>query len=137
MQKKAKCANSNYFKSESDSTIPFQIQVRVETLNNFSFRKEKNLCDTFKTTPIRIKSKRRWYNWHFQRVFHYLWLKMTVMTLLKHKNDSLIKLLFSREILKMITIHLKHYQFFAHLGLEFLQGKEVSKQRVTDLRQQK
>jgi len=58
MQKKAKCANLNYFKSESDLTIPFQRQVRVEKLSTIFFSKgEKALRHFLKCTNSNQKQK--------------------------------------------------------------------------------
>ena len=57
-KKKAKCANLNYFKSESDLTIPFQRQVRVEKHSTiFLFERRKSFATLLKLYQFESKAK--------------------------------------------------------------------------------
>jgi len=58
MQKKAKCANSNYFKSESDLTISFSKKREDrKTISNFLFERRKSFATLLKCTSSNQKKK--------------------------------------------------------------------------------
>ena len=77
-QKKAKCANSNYFKTESDSTISFSKKREGrKTLNNFLFERRKSFATLLKMHQFESKAKVD----HIINTFKGVWLPMA-------ENDS-------------------------------------------------